>query len=307
MLNITSEEISKFEKIGSGTFGIIYRKGEYAYKIYNETIVSDSGRIYVNPSCIYRKTKLNRLIELDKIIKNTDLVKDIVFKDNKFSGVLLKYYDGCNINKLMDIDCKSKMDISMQLLRNSKELTDHNIFPLDYKLNNIMYENGNARIIDLDDILTKVYRINSPYHKKKSIYTLDETIKTFFNEYRVFPFNSKLREKITRPKNKLNGTYDKILNYLLEKSKLIKLYLIDFDNVNESNFESIRKYKDFRIIGLYDNTNIKESDYYLNILNKLDECGIKVYEIIEKKEIIKYISNFNIENINEIKKYIKCK
>ena len=67
-----------------------------------------------------------------------------------------------NYDFLKDSSYKLKADLSRQFVRNSKELIRHNIYPLDYKLNNLMCENGELRIIDLDDFHTKVCRIPNP-------------------------------------------------------------------------------------------------------------------------------------------------
>ena len=295
MLNITSSELKDLETIGYGTFGRVYKKGDLAYKIYHETIVSDIGRLYVNPSIIYRKRKLNKLMSLDKKLKYTDLIKDVIFVDGKFKGVVIPYYNGCCINKLLDTNFNLKIQIAKQLIRNSKELTDNNIYSLDYKLN--MYENGNVKIIDLDDIRTKVYNISSPIHKIEAIHGLDESIKVFFKEYKINNLNKESKSKLIKPKLKNNKTYEEILNYILEKEQTIKLYLLDIDNLTEEEINNIKNYNNYKVIIICHSILEHENEYYERIINYLNNKGIQIYDFIEMKEIEDYKNNNNVIDI----------
>lgn len=53
----------------------------------------------------------------------------------------------------------------LKLVRNSQELTRFRIYPLDLKLDNIMYVDGQVKIIDLDDLYTKYMLIPSRRYK----------------------------------------------------------------------------------------------------------------------------------------------
>lgn len=94
MISLTSEELKKLEKIGYGNFGVIYKDSDKIYKIYNHVVKASAHITVPNPSLRFPKRRLNRLINLNKSIKYTDLVQDTVFIDGQFRGIVLPYYEG---------------------------------------------------------------------------------------------------------------------------------------------------------------------------------------------------------------------
>ena len=211
LIFLTDEDIKKYEVIGSGGFGTIYKNGSKVYKIYHEYVYDEFHCQYINPSLKYRHFKLNRLINLNKKIKKTDLIEDVIFLNNKFSGVVMPYYEGTTLNNIMDKSIKYKIGLSKQLLENSKELTNKYIYPMDYKLNNLMVSNDEIKIIDLDDIFTKVSIMPNFFNYKRFIFGLDATIKTFLNEYQIYFLNKNIVYNLEiRKQLKSNFTYEDI-------------------------------------------------------------------------------------------------
>ena len=70
---------------------------------------------------------------------------------------------------LKEIRTYDEWDFIRNPLEATNKLTDQKIYPLDYKLNNVIYTSqGQVKIIDLDDQLTKVTLIKNPYYFYKS-------------------------------------------------------------------------------------------------------------------------------------------
>lgn len=299
MVNISKEELYNLEQIDSGNFGTIYKKGDKVYKVYNKTVKTSIHESVKNPMLKHKLisiNKLNRLIKLRDNIKNTDLIEDLLYIDNKFNGVIMPYYDGKLFYNIMDYPIEERIELSKQLVKNAKELTDNKIYPLDYKLINVFFANNEVKIIDLDDIFTKVYKANNNYYKHESIVILDETIKTFLNEHKHGQ-SAKVIEALDKKPNKANSSYEKINQYLFLKSIKQNLIFID-ENYNQ---EYIPEYK---TIFTYKQG---DEDYIINSINKLKQRGISVNDIVRYEYIDEYIDNtphnncFLSENNNTLK------
>ena len=87
MINIRSIDLNSFEKLGSGSFGTVYKADDtYAYKIYHDFIPFFKRRTST--------LKFNRLMHLDKMLSRNELVKDVINVDGRLRGVLITYYNG---------------------------------------------------------------------------------------------------------------------------------------------------------------------------------------------------------------------
>ena len=159
MVNLSSSDLKKLKAYKSGNFATIYINGDKAYKIYNEEVKTDNHYIAKNPVLQHRLrsiNKCNRLIRLNRKIQYTDLIEDIIYVDGKFAGVVLPSYDAPLFYDLMNEPIERRVELSRKLIKCARELTDHNIYPKDYKLINMFLVDGEAKLIDLDDVFTKV-------------------------------------------------------------------------------------------------------------------------------------------------------
>ena len=198
MINLSKKDIEKFELIGQGGFGQIYRKDDKVYKIYREKIKTMMGSVVKNPSLKYNSIKLNRLINLNNKLKKNNLIENLIFINGKFQGVVMPYYEGILLSRTMEKPLEEKIEIAYQIVEKAKELTQNFIYPLDYKLNNIILENNEVKILDLDDYYTKVDLFVNPIHKRKCIRGLDETIKTYFHEFKTFQLPKEIAPNLTK-------------------------------------------------------------------------------------------------------------
>ena len=287
MINIDKSELSKLQKVSQGNFGSIYRDEDKAYKVYFDDVKTTYGTITSNPM-LKKKIipRLNRLISLSHRVKNTDLIYDMLYIDGKYSGVVMPYYEGTDLYKLIDNPLESKISLAKELVENSRELSNRFIYPMDYKLINMMLVDGHVKLIDLDDVFTKVSLIPNPFLNREAIIGLDKTIKAFFNERKYFSYLEGASELTTKEKSKSNTTYKGISEYILGKEKPYRYLVLD----SKSDIDSdIAKDPNTRVIVSFDST-YKLEDIKSFIL-ELNRRGIQVYDIISKHVLDKYLEN----------------
>lgn len=287
MLKLDNKYIEKLEYIGCGGFGRLYRDGNLVYKIYKEKVRSSFCTYISNPSLMYSRLKINKLLSVDKKLIYTDLIKDTIFIDGKFSGVVVPYYDGVTLDNLSDLSYKNKIDLCVQIVRNARELTDNYIYPMDYKLDNIMFASGKIKLIDLDDVLTRVCHV---YHRgiyKKSINNLDSTIKDFLNEFHLFP-SMYLMGQIANVHSSKNNTYDEINSYLCRK-KIRYPYVIISDNTDL--FSNIRLFTDSRVRVIYTCKACKGFSELCKKLDVFNNNGVSIYDVVLERNLDKFLKN----------------
>ena len=181
-MEFDSTKIKDLEYLSGGTFGSVYRYHDDALKFYRETVKTPYGDIVKNPCLKFSKRKLERLMKLNSSIHNTHLITDFIYEDNIFSGVVYPYHNG-DILSNISFTPNAKKEVCMKLVSNAEELTNYNIYPLDYKLNNIMYtDSEKVEIIDLDDTFTHVRYGFSPILLINSINSLKRTISYFLDK-----------------------------------------------------------------------------------------------------------------------------
>ena len=285
MVNLKKEDIKNFELIGQGAFGKIYKCGDKVYKLYRETVKTTYGSLTKNPSLKYKVGRLNRLISLNDKLEHNDLIEDLVFVNGKFKGVIMPYYEGTLLSQTMDMPLEEKIPLAYQIVRNSKELTKHFIYPLDYKLNNMILVGDDVKFLDLDDYHTKVDLFLNPVHKNSCLKGLDETIKTYFYESKTFPLPREIQEKMLRKLEPLNSEYEDIEHYIRKKSERHNYIFID-DMVDLNyNLELLRN-NTYRKIYIYKHENIEET---VKILLSL---GIPLYDLVSVYDLKKYKNSF---------------
>ena len=296
MLSINNEDLKKLDKLGAGTFGVVYRYDDsLALKVYNPQVKTMFGSLKDNPQLKNKKRAL-KIKRIGKRIEYSDLVKDILYIDGIYSGIVLPYYNGTTLNHMMNAPLELKIDVSNQLVRNFKELTDHNIYPMDIKLNNIMYVDGEVKIIDLDDYYTKYFLFNIGFYERDCIMGLDETIKTYFGEYRNDDYFKWLGYYLTRTRPEDQYNYFGITNYIDNKEIDYKYLFIDIDS-DIDIIKRINSSNDYRIILLYDVNN----DKYAEFFKKLDKNKIYVYDMIRRCDFDLYFTNNKAREMQFVK------
>ena len=292
MINITSLNLDKLEKVARGGFGVIYKDGPHAIKIYHDNIRTGYGSEAPNPSLYFNKLKLNRLLKRNELVENTDLIQDVVCNGDKYIGVVYPYYEGITLDRCKNYPLKTRINMSRQIVENAKELTDNNIYPLDYKLNNMIYVDDKVKIIDLDDFFTKVKLFKSDRLLRKSNIILDETIKCLLGEYDCYGYiDNATRCLLDKDYIILNDNYAGINRYLDKKEKPVKFMLVD------SNTDMDKIDVDDYLL-LFINDSFKNKDLLSLIINK----DLSLYGVVRSNRLESYLNNYNVEEcIDETK------
>lgn len=218
---------------------------------------------------------------------HTDLIKDTIFIDGKFAGVALPFYDGKTLELSMDLSYKKRVDLSFELVRNTRELTGYFIYPTDFKNNNIMIVDGHIKLIDLDDQFTKVrFRFSNKLHDK-CIRSLDLTIKSFLKDFNNLA-STYLINQIGKKMPPVNSTYDGINSYLYNKSKKYP-YIIISDS--SDIYSNIRLLRDSRVRVIYTYNYFGGYDVMCHKISRFNEIGISIYDAVINSKIDEYLQN----------------
>lgn len=290
MVSLKSKDLLDLERVGAGNFGTVYKSGDKAYKIYHQMIRNDEDVLCPNPSLKLDKKRIYKYMKLDKKLLYTDLIKDIIYIDGKFGGIVLPYYDGETLLKTIDLPIEEKIETAYQIVRNSKELTDNNIYPFDYKLNNIMIVDGNVKFIDLDDIFTFFSKVASPFKTKEVVKDLDKTIKKYFNDTNYYPFDKKL-VKLLSCNRTPNTTYKELSQYIKEKSKRYNYIFID-STVDTAVNMRLLKDSNYRKIYVYSGSDNELSE---RNIKRIIEKRINLYDVVSASMMRKYIRSLNYD------------
>ena len=299
MIKLKRSEVEKFEYVGTGTFGKIYRKDELAYKVYHKKVNDSMHNIFDNPVLKYRPLKFNRLIKLNKKIEHTDLIDDVLFLDDKFSGIVRPYYDGITLDKIKDTSLDYRLGMAYQLLNNSKELAKNYIYPLDYKLNNMLVLNDTLKLLDLDDIYTKVSLIPNVLYERQFIIGLDETIKALLNEYHYYGFSEEVNTFLEHRNLKVNKTYTDIEKYLETKKNKYTYLFITLENDILKTIKFLRNPK-YRVVILVDKFKYRYDDIEKE-LSKFVDTDFNIYDVIPQLDFNQFINDNAYDDCLEIK------
>lgn len=294
MIFISRKNLLGYQKIGSGKYGTVYQIDDnIAYKIYHPYIINKEGYKIMNPALQNSLRRLKLLIKKQKKIHHSDLVKDYVIIDSYFGGVCIPYYDGSTLENLSNVPYELKRDISKQLVRNNKELKKHHIYPLDYHLGNVMFSNGEAKIIDLDDPLTRIERIPSLLFSLISMGRLNDTIQDFFQEYHYHCYPKEILKLLEHKNVKYSNKENWLTTYLNDKEKLQNYLLID-EFTNIETIKSLTRDNQYRIL-LIINPTMHTNKYLVNKLLNLRANGIYIYDLINPQDIETYFENFPVK------------
>jgi serine/threonine protein kinase len=301
MVNIMDvNELSKGKFLGRGTYGSVYRYNDCAAKIYHDIIYAPI--CYKNP-CSLRKKELLTLKEKCKDLKHISHIQDVVCDENKVIAVLYEFQEGNTLDNVIDTSTfNEKMTICHDIISGSKYLSKKHIYPLDYKLNNAIYDGTNAVLIDLDDVFTKVKNIYHPILCKISLFSLKELIVGILNGDQYL-LNNHIRQQLGVYKENQIITecflcsYHSIENFLVDRSEVKNIIFLNDDFLNETDIIKLKKLIDalqlkvVLINDLHHATNIK--------FEKFNQIQIPIYDIyINNKSISEKIeqclNNYNV-------------
>lgn len=136
----------------------LYIVGNNLYKLYNKKNISSIYQLYL-------------LISKQSFLKETILPNGIILKDDALKGIRIPYFkDYKTLSSLNDENIDYKLKILQIIMKNLKELTDNDIYPMDFNSNGILINNSDVKIIDLDTYTTQIIKDD---HKKELKFVLN--------------------------------------------------------------------------------------------------------------------------------------
>ena len=303
MIFLSSNDIyelskNKEKESGSGRFGKVYKIDDNTvYKIYHQRIYDDLGQRLDNPSLIYKKYKMKKLIEANKELKYTQTIKETIYIDGKFGGVSLPNFGEDTISKYINEDFKIIKNISEQLIRNNEELMKLNIYPFDYKPNNVMIQNNKIKIIDLDDVLTHITPIPNSLFKKRTEISINKTIIDLLRDEYMIHLSKEELKLVNRKRIKALYSTKKVLEILNEREKINNFIIIN-ENSNLDKLKEFIKNKNYNVI--YEVIGETTKEEIINKIYKLKQENIKIFDIINNLEEEYYFNRYNTINCLEL-------
>lgn len=306
MIKINSEELKDLEKVGSGLFGAVYKvDDDTAYKVYHPTIKSYGGARIPNPAIPLIKRRIKRFQKRNKKLKITTLPDDYLVINGNVGGIRIPYYDGITLTNLSDSDYSLKKDVSYQLIDAHTELTDNCIYPVDYHLDNVILQDGNIKLIDLDDPLTHVLSLPNPIFRFTSRISLNENICKLFNAFN-WPYTRDVKLKLQRERISDTSKKEFPETFFEERERITSYLVIDIN----SNIDLIKKYissRDCRIIFLINRKEMTEEDI-MDLIDIYNQQGIEIFDMVDYSEIDNYLTNYKVDReveLSEKNLYIK--
>ena len=299
MFSITRDDLKKYELVGFGKYGKVYRiNSDTVIKVYKDKIKGMVGEAMFNPALQVSKRRLRRITKRAKQVENTDLARDIVVLDGYFHGFVLPYYEGSTLDKSKDLPYEEKKDISKKLVSNDQELKRNCIYPLDYHTDNIMVVDGKVKIIDLDDPLTHFTILPNLALSKLSMGRLNETIQDFYDEFDLSLYGCYTMARLERVRPQYSSSKDWLEKYLEEKEEVKDYLIIDKETDIEVLKELLRNHR-FRVLYSLEEVN---SDETVRILEKFREQEIEIYDFLLENKQDRYFSNYPVKNKVLVKK-----
>ena len=311
MIKISSEELKDLEYINSGKFGKVYKKDDHtAYKIYYKKIADESGRERDNPCLFLSKARINRIINRSKELSFTGGVLDRIIVDRSFGGVVVPYFEGDTLHNCSEIPIRKRIDIAKQYVSKSKELTNHLIYPTDYKLNNVILgQDGELHIIDLDDVRTHPSLFPNPVYHALTVSGLNECMWDIFDLYDYCSVPRSVRKEIYRPHWHVTAKYNTVDSFIEDIEKPRTFVFID-DKTDLDFISTIADVPNFHYVYVldYDGYETPDEAYFLSRLQKCKEKNIPIFDFVKRKDLDKYSSMFVTENEFEVENnYVKTR
>lgn len=303
MFSITRDDLKKYEKIGTGKYGNVYRiNSNNVIKVYLDTINGIIAKeLIINPALKVSRGRLRRIKKRALKVNNTDLPRDIVVIDGYFYGFVLPYYEGQTLNEARGLSYDEKKYISAQVINNDKELDENKIYPIDYHTDNIMVVDGKPKIIDIDDPLTYYTRLPNLALSKTSMGRLNETIQDFYDEFDLSLYDCYTMSKLQRERPKYSFNRDWLDDYLKDKEAIQDYLIIDEDTDLDLLKELLRNHK-FRVLYLMKEINKDEA---VRIINHLIDSDIELFDFIIDIKDDRFFSDFPVKNKILVKKDTK--
>ena len=113
-----------------------------------------------------------------------------------------------------------------------------------------------------------------------------------------YPFSPKVIRKL-KGSPSFASNYAEVFDYISRKSFIRNIVIVNIAKLDEERIRSLRNYKDYKIVIVYNNVEFTDDNYYLNIIDMFFKNDITDIEFVKKDQIDNYLSNFNIGTIKD--------
>ena len=295
MIYLSSEQIESLHYLGKGTFGKVYKIDDHtAYKIYHDKIMTSIKELTYNPALTACKRHFTLLMQRRDKVKESGLIKDLIYVDNKFKGVVIPYYDGEELAEAK-LSYKDKIKVSRELVQKLRELHRNLVYPTDIKSNNIILVRDHIELIDLDDVRTHALIYPSPLFSSISRKALAITIYKLM-EREHYPVKHEVFKRLSKIKPQQPYTYENIEGYIDAKEKDRTVIFIDRNTDIERLKDNTSTYRESLVYVLD-----KDEQYHEErIINRLRIYQIPLYDFTIQEQRDRYI---DIEPVREAYTY----
>lgn len=305
-MNISQEEFDKLEYINKGAFGYVFKKNNIALKRYRNNVKLRYGEYPVNPCLKFKRTRLNRLKKRAQNIEHTDLIFDYLYINGDFAGVCTVYYDGPILANTINYSFNKKKTFGKEIVRNAMELTNQKIYPLDYKCDNVMLDKDEkVKIIDLDDILTKVTIFPNRILLKRSLESLKRMLIIYFHSNQLDVPNDLLAKLTNNPrkfdylsnKNLSYKSLEKLIDYEGIANNFLFLDSEDFIKINLKELGAFIKEQELKLVLLFNKRDLANSEIKKHVITRIKNNELPIYDAIYYRDL---------EKEDKIDEYINC-
>ena len=220
------------KKIGKGLRGNVFVNDENTLiKVPKEIDVNISYSEFLKRIHSLKKmrTDLRRFEEDQKKIiqkgSNLDFVdfaKDIVYLEEMYIGVIIKWYKNCS--SLMEykfINEIELLEIVKEIIEDNRILITKGIYHLDLLLTNILYNGKNIHIIDIDGKSIKYFSKKNKYYETLSYYSIFRGLDYYLEE--KFKNQNSYSDRHNTFNNLLETDDNEFINYPKAKKLIRKI------------------------------------------------------------------------------------
>lgn len=295
MVNFDYKETKDMDFLGRGLFAKVYKKDdETAYKVYDDFIKTKYNGSIKNPDLNINMLHYNLLLKRRDKIKGTDLLRDLIYINGKKHGVVIKPYSGPRLFDCNDLTLEKKGELSKVLIDKTKELHRHLIYPCDLKVHNIMLQDGDIKIIDLDDEHTHAFLYPSPICYYFSMKSLCAATVDFLGRVGHYYLEDDIHYLLNRDKDYVSLTYKGIERHIDKRVNTERTIIFIDDDTDLDRLKDNSSSYTCDLVYIVPPKTRQEA--LPEIIKKLKVYNLPLYDFIELDKIPKYRE---VENIRE--------
>lgn len=231
-INALYDTLKNKKKIGNGLRGNVFvNDDDTLIKVPKEIDVNISYSEFLKRIHSLKKmrTDLKKFEEDQKkfILKGSnldfvDFAKDIVYLEEMYIGVIIKWYKNCsNLMEYKFINEIELLEIVKEIIEDNRILITKGIYHLDLLLTNILYNGKNIHIIDIDGKSIKYFPKKNIYYETLSYYSIFRGLDYYLEE--KFKNQNSYSDRHNAFNNLLGTDDNEFINYPKAKKLIRKI------------------------------------------------------------------------------------